>query len=240
MNPADIDHSTCVGRKLDGGEDKRWKPVVYREHQCCKAVDDGSDLCSGCTSRQEKAAETGKGGAWNGRVTEDPPSWCHMLGTAISAKCKWNPDGASDSASVASSHSSTAEKMDAKKEAAAAAAAKKEAAAAAKKEAAAAAKAEKAAAAPKKEKKEKKSKAAAAATSSSNAAPAVADTSAPVATVEGEVEIIGHTMYWVRNGNAYEYDEESKKVGAFMGRKTPAGDIDEDADEEVEEESDSE
>jgi hypothetical protein len=232
MNPSDIDHTTCVARILkESDKDKRWKPAVYREHQCCKDVDAGSDLCSGCTKRQEKAAETGKHGAWTGRVTEDPPSWCHMLGPAASAKFKWNPDGVSDSASVASSHSSTTEEMDAKKEAAAA----KKAAAAAKKEAATAAKAEK-------PKKEKKGKAAVAATSSSNAAsvPAVADTSAPVATVAGGTEIIGNTMYWVRNGNAYDYDEESKTVGAFIGRMTPAGGIDDEAEEEVEEESDSE
>lgn len=242
MNPSDIDHSVCVGRILrEDDKDKRWKPAVYREHQCCKAVNTGSDLCSGCNSRQEKAAETGKHGAWNGRITEDPPSWCHMLGTAVSAKCKWNPDG--DSASIASSHSSTTEQMDAKKEAAAAAKAEKAAAAAAKKEeaakkkaAAAAAKAEKA----EKPKKEKKSNAAETSSSNAASAPAVADTSAPIATVAGKVEIIGHTMYWVRNGNAYDYDEETKKVGAFMGRKTPAGDIDEDAEEVTEEESDSE
>jgi hypothetical protein len=241
MLSSDIDHSTCLARVMKDGvdDDKRWKPAVYREHQCGKDVASGSDLCSGCIGRQDKAAATGKHGHWNGRVTEDPPSWCHMLGTAWSAKCKWNPDGASESASVASSHSSTTEKMDAKKEAAAA---KKEAAAAKKAEAAtkkAAKDAEKAAkaAAPKKSKKAAAASVPAVPSSSSNAA---ADTSAPVATVAGEVEIIGHSMYWVRNGNVYEYDEETNKEGAYVGRKSEDGSIDEDAEEEVEEESDSE
>jgi hypothetical protein len=50
-------------------------------------------------------------------------------------------------------------------------------------------------------------------------AAAAADTSAPVATVAGELEVIGHTMYWVRDGNVYEYDEETRKAGTFVGRK---------------------
>jgi hypothetical protein len=246
--PSDIDHSTCVARVMKDGvdDDKRWKPAVYREHQCGGDLVEGSDLCSGCNKRAEKAAETGKHGAWNGRVSEDPPSWCHMLGTAWAAKCKWNPEGSSvsDSASVASDQSSTADKMNA-------AAAKKEAAAkkAEEKAAAAAKKAEEKAAAAAKKAEEKaaaaaKPKAKAAAkpkketpVSTSNA---VADTTAPVATADGELEIIGHTMYWVRSGNVYEYDEESKAAGSFVGRKNEDGSIDEDADEEVDAESDSE
>jgi hypothetical protein len=243
ITPSDVDHTICVARVMKDGvdDDKRWKPAVYREHQCGGDLVDGSDLCSGCNKRQEKAAESGKHGAWNGRVTEDPPSWCHMLGTAWAAKCKWNPDGASvsDSASVASDQSSTADKMNAaaaKKEAAAKKAEEKAAAAAKKAEekaAAAAKKAEEKAAAPKKTKAAPKKKEVAA----SNA---VADTTAPVATADGELEIIGHTMYWLRNGNVYEYDEESKAAGSFVGRKNEDGSIDEDADEEVDAESDSE
>ena len=251
LAPSDIDDSVCVGRVMKDGvdDDKRWKPAVYREHQCGGALVEGSDLCSGCSKRSEKAAETGKHGAWNGRVTEDPPSWCHMLGTAWASKCKWNPDGGSvvsDSASVTSSNTSTEEKMNAaaaKKEAADA----KKAAAAAKKEEKAAAdakkKEEKEAAAAKKKDEAATKKAAAkpkkevAAPTTSNAA---ADTTAPVATADGDLEIIGHTMYWVRNGNVYEYDEASKAAGDFVGRKNDDGSIDEDADEVTEDESDSE
>ncbi len=248
LSPADIDSSVCVGRVMKDGvdDDKRWKPSVYRENQCGGAVVDGSDLCATCSKRSEKAAETGKHGPWNGRVTETPPEWCHMLGTTWAAKCKWIGDGGSDSASVATSESAHSEKMEA-------AAAKKEAAQA-KKDAAAAAKAEKDAEKAKaKAEKEAaavaKKEAAAAAKKSKPAAKkdtapvsnAVADTSASVATVEGELEIIGHTMYWVRDGNVYEYDEDAKTAGDFIGRKNEDGTIDEDADEVVAaEESDSE
>jgi membrane protein involved in colicin uptake len=129
----------------------------------------------------------------------------------------------------------------AKKEAAAAKAEAKAAAAAKKAEekaAAAAAKAEEKAAAPaKKAKAAAKPKKEVAAPSTSNV---VADTTAPVEIADGELEIIGHTMYWLRNGNVYEYDEESKAAGSFVGRKNEDGSIDEDADEEVDAESDSE
>ena len=245
LSSDDIDSSVCVGRVFSD-EDKRWKPSVLRESQCGKPVEDGSDICSGCSKRSEKAAESGKHGAWNGRVTEEPPSWCHMLGTAWAAKCKWNPDGGSvvsDSASVASDHSSTEEKMNAAAAKKEAADAKKAAAAAEKvkkaeeKAAAAAKKAEEKAARPKKEKAAAKPKKEVAAPPTSNA---VADTTAPVTTVEGEMEIIGHTMYWVRDGNVYEYDESSSAAGSFVGRKNPDGSIDEDADEEGDAESDSE
>ncbi len=252
LNPADIDSSICVGRVFSD-EDKRWKPSVLRESQCGKEVEDGSDICSGCSKRSEKAAETGKHGAWNGRVTEEPPSWCHMLGTAWAAKCKWNPDGASvsDSASVASDHSSTEEKMNAAaaKKAAADKKAEEKAAAAAKKaeeKAAAAAKKaeEKAAAATKKAEEKAATKKATAKPKKEVAAPttsnAAADTTAPVATADGELEIIGNTMYWIRNGNVYEFDEASNAAGSFVGRKNPDGSVDEDADEEVDAESDSE
>jgi hypothetical protein len=250
LNPSDIDTSVCVGR-LFSDEDKRWKPSVLRESQCGKAVVDGSDICSGCSKRSEKAAETGKHGAWNARVTEEPPSWCHMLGTAWAAKCKWNPDGGSvvsDSASVASDHSSTADKMNAaaaKKEAAAKKAEEKAAAAAKKAEektAAAAKKAEEKAAAATKKAEEAATKKASAKPKKEVAATsnAVADTTESVATAEGDIEIIGHNMYWVRNGNVYEYDQVSNAAGAFAGRKNPDGSIDEDADEEVDAESDSE
>jgi hypothetical protein len=172
-----------------------------------------------------------------------------MLGTTWAAKCKWNPDGGSDSASVASSESAHTEKMDK----AAAAQAKKDAAAKAKAEKAAEKEKAKADAAAKKAEEKEAAAAAKKATATKkpaakkDAAPTVstsnvvADTSAPVATVEGELEIIGHTMYWVRDGNVYEYDEDAKTAGDFIGRKNDDGTIDEDADEVVDaEESDSE
>jgi chemotaxis protein histidine kinase CheA len=155
----DIDHAVCVGRVLKGGEDKRWKPTVYREFQCGKAVEEDCDLCKICQARLEKFAEDPKsGGDWNGRVTEEPHGGVHMLGTewAEARKPKWLGEGAaaaaSDSGSEASAapSSSAASAATSKKEAAAAAkaakAAEKEAAKAAKEEEKAAKAAEKEAA----------------------------------------------------------------------------------------------
>ena len=134
---ADIDHSTCLGRVLKGGEDKRWKPIIYRESQCGKKQVEGGDLCTICTKNE--AAYDGKVGPWRLRVTEEPPGWLHMLGTTWAAKKKpvFNA-AASSSASTVGDSESDAESKDAAK--ATKAAAKAEAKAA--KEAAAAAKAE--------------------------------------------------------------------------------------------------
>jgi hypothetical protein len=127
---ADIDHATCVGRSLKGGEDKRWKPIIYRESQCGKKTVDGADLCTICTKREAKY--DGKAGAWTGRITEEPPGWLHMLGTA------WATDkppvfNASASVSSASSSASSVADSDSDSESKAAskAAAKAEKAAAA-------------------------------------------------------------------------------------------------------------
>jgi len=287
MAPESIDESTCVGRKLDGGEDKRWKPAVYRESQCGKALKDGCDLCTTCAGREEKFAETSKAGAWNGRVTEEPPAWCHMLGTtwgdekspkwlgAASASGAASAASASDSGSVSDASeqmsavaaattkvdkSAAAAAKKAEKEAAAAAkkaekeasaaakAAEKEAAAAAKKaekEAAAAAKkAEKAAAKPAKPAKpakEAKPKAEKAKKSAAAAAePAKAAAAEPVA-VEGNVKLIDGTLYMIKSGNVYEYDELTEQAGDFVGRLTEDGEaIDPDAEEEGAAEEDDE
>lgn len=154
--PADIDHTVCVGRILKGGDDKRWKPVIFRERQCRAPLVEGSDLCVTCCRRLEKYAAEPKPGDWTGKVTEDPEDWVHMLGTAWAEKKppKWIGCGdsdASDSGSVASMSSdkmsaaaSVDKKADAEKKAAdrAVKAAEKAAALQAKAEAAAAKKLE--------------------------------------------------------------------------------------------------
>lgn len=48
------------------------------------------------------------------------------------------------------------------------------------------------------------------------------NSSKTVAPVYGELQLIGDTVYYVENGNIYEYDEFTEQIGAFLGRKTPA------------------
>ena len=117
---ADIDYSTCVGRRLaDSTKDTRWKPAVYREFQCAKPLAaTGGDLCETCRARKDRydAAPSPKV-EWMGRITEAPLGWLHMLGTewATGPKApKWvGGDGASDTASVSSAGSGATEQMSA-------------------------------------------------------------------------------------------------------------------------------
>ena len=102
---ADIDHSTCLGRVLKGGEDKRWKPIIYRESQCGGKLVEGSDICTKCACREQKAiAEPEKAAkiGWLGRITEEPYDWSHMLGTAWAEKKKPVFAAAADPDTVAS------------------------------------------------------------------------------------------------------------------------------------------
>jgi len=286
VDASSIDEALCIGRNLKGGEDKRWKPIIYRESQCGGKRVEGSDLCAKCVKREEKAAENpAKPGDWNGRITEEPEAWVHMLGTTWAEEkgCKFVGGSVSSAGSVveadaaeAASENGSAEEMpavaapaaaapaakaavaDKKAEKAAAAAAKaaeKEAAKAAKeaeKEAAKAAKAAekeaaKAAKAAEKE-AEKLAKAAAkpAAAPKAAAKPKAAKPEAkkaavaePVA-VEGELKLIDGTLYMVKNGNVFEYDELAEKAGDFVGRLTGDETIDTEADEVTAAESDSE
>lgn len=84
LTPHDVDHDTCLGRRMDEGEkskDTRWSPAVYREYQCGKPVAEGCDLCPLCIKREEKYLAKPAPGNWVGRVTEDVPGWAHILGT---------------------------------------------------------------------------------------------------------------------------------------------------------------
>ena len=280
VDPDSIDEEVCIGRNLKGGEDKRWKPAVYRESQCGGKRVEGSDLCSKCSKREEKAAENpAKPGDWNGRITEEPDDWVHMLGTTWAEEkgCKFLGSGhqapPSSAASVAdaaeaASENAGAEEMPvaaapvadkaavaaakkAEKEAEKAAAAAAKAAAAAEKAAAkeaekAAKAAEKAAAAAEKAAaKEAEKLAKAAAKPAAKPAPKAtkAEAKKPVAekepvVVEGELKLIDGTLYMVKNGNVFEYDELAEKAGDFVGRLTGDETIDTEADEVTAAESD--
>ena len=297
VDASSIDETLCIGRNLKGGEDKRWKPIIYRESQCGGKRVEGSDLCTKCSKREEKCAENpAKPGDWNGRITEEPEAWVHMLGTTWAEEkgCKFVGGSADthaaaagsvasvEDAAEAASENGSAEEMPAvaaaapaavkaavadkkaeKATAAAAKAAEKAATAAAakaakeaEKEAAKAAKAaekeaEKAAKLAAKE-AEKLAKAAAKPAAAPKAAAkpkaaaakpkpeakkaAVAE---PVA-VEGELKLIDGTLYMVKNGNVFEYDELAEKAGDFVGRLTGDETIDTEADEVTAAESDSE
>ncbi len=287
VEASSIDEALCIGRNLKGGEDKRWKPIIYRESQCGGKRVEGSDLCTKCSKREEKCAENpAKPGDWNGRITEEPEAWVHMLGTTWAEEkgCKFVGGSVSSAGSVveadaadAASENGSAEEMPAaaaaaakpvkaavadkkaEKEAAAAAKAAEKAAAAAaakaakeaEKEAAKAAKAAekeaaKAAKAAEKE-AEKLAKAAAkpAAAPKAAAKPKAAKPEAkkaavaePVA-VAGELKLIDGSLYMVKNGNVFEYDELAEKAGDFVGRLTGDETIDTEADEVTTEESDS-
>ena len=255
-----IDEEVCVGRNLKGGEDKRWKPIVFRESQCAGKLVEGSDLCAKCTRRQEKYAADPKPGDWSGRVTEEPLEWVHMLGTewAEEKKPKVLGVGASGASSVAESaeNASVQEEMPVaaaapKPVAAATKAAEKaaeKAAKAAEKEAEKAAKLAEKEAAKAAKLAEKEAAAAAKAAAKPAAKPKAAPKSKveakkaeaePVA-VEGVLKLIDGTLYMVKSGNVYDYDELAEKAGDFVGRLTTDETIDADAEEVTAEESDSE
>ena len=205
VSEADVDNTTCVGRIIDGGADKRWAPIIFGERQCGKKVVEDGDLCSVCQKREEKYAEAEKPGGWTGRITEEPLDWVHMLGTtwAEEKKPKWK--GSSVAAEEDAGSVASASEPKAKKEVKAKLSAEeKEAAATAKKEAAeaekAAKKAEKPAAKPK-PKAEKKAAVAAEPTE-----------------VEDELTLIGTDMYVVKDGDVYEWDATAEKRGVKVGR----------------------
>lgn len=118
MDEDDIEDDKCLGRVLLN-PDKRWSPMIYSEAQCGRDVDEDG-LCTTCLNRFKKyQSKPGKDAHWEGRVTEDPLPWHHMLGTswAITKKAegglKWLTgivasagSGASDSSSISSSSSS--------------------------------------------------------------------------------------------------------------------------------------
>ena len=84
VNYATLNADTCQARQLDDA-DTRFTPHIFREFQCGRKKQAGSDLCSHCIKREAKYAfqpdhKTG----WNGRIMEHPLPTSHMLGTAWS------------------------------------------------------------------------------------------------------------------------------------------------------------
>ena len=232
---ADIDSSVCVARVI-AGEDKRWKPAVFREGQCGAKVADGCDLCTKCSKRQDKYAEAPKAGPWTGRVTEEPLDWMHMLGTswATDKNPKFIGDAPEAEAAAPASDKAAAKAASAVAKAAAKAQKEAEKAAAAAEKAAEKAAAKEAAKASKPAKKTTK-KAAAPASEVKVAAEVTEPTE-----VEGELMCIDGEMYMIKKGNVYEYDEIAETVGDFVGRLTADKTINTEAEEEAAEESDSE
>ena len=91
-----VDHSRCLARRTLGAQDERWTTHVYCEYQCSRRATADSDLCSNCSGNEKKFLTLGRqenGGSrgWAGRITEEPPDWIHMLGTAWAEakKPKW-------------------------------------------------------------------------------------------------------------------------------------------------------
>jgi len=224
--PDEIDTTICVGRILKGGEDKRWSPIIYREHQCGAAVEEGSDLCAVCARREQKYGETGVKSGWCGRVTEEPLDETHMLGTAWAEKKKprfLGAAGAGEEAAEAASESGGSEATEKPKakpgrkpmsaEAKAAKEAEKAAAKAAKEAEKAAAKAAKEAekAATKAAKPKKAEKAAA-------VAPVAAAVAAAPEEVEGLLTVVHGNWYLRVETNLYVYDEATEKRGAYAGQ----------------------
>ena len=235
---ADIDHTTCVARLIkESCADKRWSKAVYAEMQCGKDVHEDGDLCKACSEKEEEYED--KAGAWKGRVTEEPPSWLHMLGTAWAEKAKPTFKASASASAPASSAASVADDeeegpSDAPKavDKKAEAAAKKEAAAAKKAEAAAEKEAKKAAAEAKKAEKAAKPKVEKA-EKPEKKAKAKAEKKAEVVEepveVEEEMETIKEdgkegVLYMIVNGNVYDYDQMSEKRGKFVGRRVEEDD----------------
>ena len=227
LDAAEINHSLCVGRDLSDGEDKRFKPTIYRERQCGKPAADG-DLCKTCAKRCAKYEESGKQGPWNGRVTEEPLDGCHMLGTAW-AETKKPVFGAGSAAASAAASVETSDAEEAKVE-------PKEPKAKPAKEPKEPkepkVKAEKPAKEPKvkaekpKEPKEPKAK----------TAPKAKVTVAKPVEVTSELVCLDGTVYMVKNGNVFEYDELAEAAGEYQGRLRADKTIDTEA-EQVESDS---
>jgi len=215
----EVKEGLCKARKTEGGEDRRWKPIVYGESQCTRKPVEGEDLCKICSTCFERESQDDKFKKWHGLVTEDLMAHTRILGSEITAKYKWIgtaapvsvPTGSAPDSAAGSAPSSEGDEAPAPVATPAKAPAKKEA---------------KAPAAPKKAKAETKAE-----TKAEEPKPAAAAVSEPVAEA-GELKLIGGEFYWVSRGNVYEYDQIEETPGDFVGRLRADESIDADAEEE--------
>lgn len=230
-----IKEGVCVARRIsEGTKDARWKPAIYAEEQCGRAVEGESDLCPICKNHLTRYTTdpTTKAG-WHGRVSEEPLDWMHMLGTAwairVNPRFGAGSACASESASVASAPASsrkpkqTEEEKAAKEEEKAAAKAAKEAEKAAIKAAKAAEKAAIKAAGDAAAAKIREETAAKKAAAAPAAAAAKADTATPAATVSNKIVCVAGEMYSIRGTNAYEFNALDNTVGDYVGQLSADG-----------------
>jgi hypothetical protein len=80
---ADIDFTTCTGRRLSNvlggpGPDVRVSAsaAVFGETQCKFPVIDGGDLCKTCETHRSRG-----GKYWNGHIYDPPSDTTHMIGS---------------------------------------------------------------------------------------------------------------------------------------------------------------
>jgi len=229
LEASEIKADRCQARKTEGGEDRNWKPIVYRESQCPKAPVEGEELCKGCALLFEKESQDDKFKKWHGLVTEDLLDHTHILGSDwATKKCKWvgsAPVSAPVSVATGTApESAAASEGEAEGEAPSSPPPSPAPAAAAK--APAAPKAAKAPAAPKAAKAPAAKKEAPAKKEEPKpAAAAAAAVSEPVAEA-GELNLFGGEFYWVAplkvNGKtlsqAFNYDQIEQLPGDFAGR----------------------
>ena len=229
----EVNEGLCKARKTEGGEDRRWKPLVYGESQCVRKPVEGEDLCKLCSTLFEKESQDDKFKKWHGLVTEDLLAHTHILGSEwATTKCKWvgsaPPSVSAPAGTAESAPASEGEEAPVSSSSSAPAPAPAPVATPAKAPAKEA-KAPKAPAAPKK---------AAAATKKEEPKPAAAPVVAAAAVVTepvaeaGELKLLGGEFYWVSRGNVYEYDQIEETPGDFVGRLRADESIDADAEEE--------
>lgn len=207
----DINPKLCMARSFKiACDDKRWKPMVFREKQCASEPSDGSHLCAACRDRHDKFIETNKPKDWNGLIADEPPGHSHMLGTTWANEKK--PKFVGNPVPVTTSDTSDESEAPAVVPAVAVIKVKKP--------------------------RVKKVKVAAAADTvevkKTQPAPKVEDVFLEFKTIDSELRLV-HKI----NGNVYVLNEDTGEAGKYLGRKTFGDGLDTDALEVFDTESES-